>query len=117
MLQHSRIDGVFHALADPTRRAIVERLASGPLSVTELAVPFSMTLSAVGQHVQALEASGLVRSKKRGRVRTVELSRETLRLAEHWFERHRTRWERRLDKLGALLSEPDEVARQGEDES
>jgi DNA-binding transcriptional ArsR family regulator len=115
MLQHSRIDRVFHALADPTRRAMVERLAAGPLSVTELALPFSLTLSAVGQHVQALEASGLVRSKKRGRVRTVELSQATLSLAEHWFERHRTRWERRLDRLGELLDDPEDDSNAGDD--
>ncbi len=113
MLQHARLDAVFQALADPTRRAIVERLVVGPASVTELATPFAMTLSAIGQHVQLLQASGLVHTKKVGRVRTVELSQDSFALAERWFQRHRARWERRLDRLGLLLMEPADDTRRG----
>lgn len=105
MLQHSTLDQVFDALADPTRRAIVERLVRGPASVSELAAPFTMSLSAVGQHLQQLEASGLVQSSKVGRVRTVRLVPQTLATAERWFEQHRTRWEQRFDRLGDLLDE------------
>lgn len=108
MLQHSNLDQVFQALADPTRRAMVERLGNGPASVSELAAPFPMTLAAIGQHVQLLEGSGLVRTSKVGRVRTVELQRETLANAEQWFASHRARWETRFDRLGALLAEPDD---------
>jgi DNA-binding transcriptional ArsR family regulator len=104
MLQQS-LDQVFHALSDGTRRAMIERLAAGPASVTELSTPFSMSLSAIGQHVQLLEASGLVTTQKKGRVRMVELKTETLIGAELWFEVHRARWERRLDRLGCLLEE------------
>ncbi|MCP3065047.1 metalloregulator ArsR/SmtB family transcription factor [Myxococcus sp. K38C18041901] len=110
MLQHSSLDQVFHALADPTRRAMVERLTSGSVSVSELAAPFAMSLSAVGQHIQLLEASGLVRTTKEGRVRTVALVPSTLASAEDWFKSHRARWAQRLDALGALLEEPEENA-------
>jgi DNA-binding transcriptional ArsR family regulator len=108
MLQHSNLDQVFHALADPTRRALIERLMSGPASISELAAPFPVSLSAIGQHIQLLETSCLVRTHKTGRVRTVELASETLEAAEQWFTTHRALWERRFDRLGALLSEPDE---------
>jgi DNA-binding transcriptional ArsR family regulator len=107
MLQHSNLDRVFHALADPTRRAVLERLMAGPASISELATPFPVSLSAIGQHIQLLETSGLVRTSKTGRVRTVELAPETLEAAEQWFTTHRSRWERRFDRLGALLSEPE----------
>jgi DNA-binding transcriptional ArsR family regulator len=105
MLHHSRLDAVFAALADPTRRAMVERLSAGPASVSELAAPFPVSLSAIGQHLQLLEACGLVRSQKVGRVRTVELEAETLRAADAWFAQHLALWHRRLDQLGALLDE------------
>ena len=105
MLQRSALDQVFDALSDPTRRAIVERLARGSASVSELAAPFPMSLSAVGQHLQQLEASGLVQSSKVGRVRTVRLIPETLATAERWFEQHRARWQQRFDRLGDLLDE------------
>jgi DNA-binding transcriptional ArsR family regulator len=91
MLQQSLLDQVFHALADPTRRAMVERLMAGPASVSELAAPFPVSLSAIGQHVHLLEASGLVRTTKVGRVRTVKLAPETLTAAERWFAHHRRR--------------------------
>lgn len=84
---------------------MVERLVSGPRSVSELAEPFDMSLAAIGQHVQLLESSGLVRTEKVGRVRHVELSRETLQGAERWFAAHRARWETRFDRLGAMLRE------------
>jgi DNA-binding transcriptional ArsR family regulator len=108
MLQHPALDHVFHALGDPTRRAIIERLAAGPRSVSELAAPFPVSLSAIGQHVHFLESSGLVHTVKVGRVRTVELLPDALSAAERWFANHRQRWERRLDRLGELLQEPDD---------
>jgi DNA-binding transcriptional ArsR family regulator len=107
MLQCSSLDQVFHALADPTRRAMVERLIAGPASVSELATPFAMSLTAIGQHLQLLESSGLVRSAKVGRVRTVTLAPETLAGAERWFSDHRARWERRFDRLADLLDTDD----------
>ena len=108
MLQYSSLDGVFRAVADPTRRALVEQLSLGPASVSELAMPFSVSLTAIVQHLQVLETSGLVRTRKEGRVRTVELAPDALAEAERWFASHRQRWERRLDRLGALLAEEDE---------
>lgn len=87
---------------------MVERLGGGPLSVSSLHQPFSMSLSAIGQHLRILEESGLVTSRKIGRVRTVALQPEVLRCAEDWFADHRKRWEQRLDRLFELLSEPDE---------
>ena len=111
MLQHRSLDQVLQALADPTRRAIVERLARGPASVSALAEPFPVSLSAIGQHVQLLESSGLVRTTKVGRVRQVELVPDTLGGAERWFASHREQWERRFSRLGALLAEPDQNRR------
>jgi DNA-binding transcriptional ArsR family regulator len=99
------LDRVFQALADPTRRSMVERLTRGPASVSELAAPLSMSLPAVVQHVQVLEASGLVRTEKVGRVRTCTIAPDALRGAEHWISARRTAWERRLDRLEALLDE------------
>jgi DNA-binding transcriptional ArsR family regulator len=104
MLDQS-LDRVFQALADPSRRAMVERLCEGPASVSELARPFSMTLAAVVQHVQVLEASGLVRSEKVGRTRTVSIAPPALRTAEQWINQRRTTWERRLDRLGEFLEQ------------
>jgi len=97
------IDGTFAALADPTRRAMVERLAHGPASVSDLAAPFAITLAAIMQHLSVLESAGLVRSEKRGRVRTCELSAEALEGVEAWVAARRDAWARRLDRLGALL--------------
>ena len=97
------LDQAFQALADPTRRAVVERLCDGPASVSELAKPFAMTLAAVVQHVQVLEAAGLVRSEKIGRVRTVQVDTTGLRAAEDWLAARRTRTERQLDSLAELL--------------
>src|ERR687886_731080 len=97
------LDRVFQALADPTRRSLVDRLARGPASVSELARPLPMTLPAVVQHLQVLEASGLVRSEKVGRVRTFHITPAALRSAEQWLAQRRSTWERRLDRLGELL--------------
>ncbi|MEY2935523.1 MAG: hypothetical protein RL033_6272 [Pseudomonadota bacterium] len=103
--QSVALDQVFQALADPTRRWMVERLSRGPASVSELAEPLTMSLPAVVQHLQVLEASGLVRSEKQGRVRTCRMQAEGLRTAEHWINQRRDAWERRLDRLGELLGE------------
>jgi DNA-binding transcriptional ArsR family regulator len=99
------LDLVFQALADPSRRAMVERLCRGPASVSELARPLTMSLPAVVQHLQVLEASGLVRSEKVGRVRTCRVAPGALRTAEQWIADRRTTWERRLDRLGEYLAE------------
>lgn len=100
-------DRVFHALGDPTRRAIVERLSRGPISVSQLAGPLAITLAAVVQHLQVLEASGLVRTEKVGRVRTCRIEPAGLTVVERWISERRSQWERRLDRLGDLLREPD----------
>jgi DNA-binding transcriptional ArsR family regulator len=99
------IDRVFHALGDPTRRAIVEKLSEGPVSVSRLAAPLAITLAAVVQHLQILEQSGLVRTEKAGRVRTCRIEPTGLSTAEHWFADRRSMWERRLDRLGEFLAE------------
>lgn len=101
----TQLDRMFQALADPTRRAMVESLAGGPQSVSALAKPLAMSLPGVVQHLQVLETSGLVRSEKHGRVRTCRLEPEALSLAENWLEQRRTQWLGRLDRLGALLDE------------
>jgi DNA-binding transcriptional ArsR family regulator len=103
--QSAPLDRVFQALADPSRRLMVERLTRGPASVSELARPLDMSLAAVVQHVQVLEASGLVRSEKVGRVRTCAIEPTALRTAEQWISERRTRWEHRLDRLGGFLAE------------
>jgi len=95
---------VFRALADPGRRAMVERLSQGPASVSELGKPLSMSLAAVLQHVQVLEACGLVRSRKVGRTRTCSIDPAVLRSAETWISERRTLVERRLDRLAAYLA-------------
>jgi DNA-binding transcriptional ArsR family regulator len=106
VLKHTiSLDLVFHALADPTRRTLVERLTRGPASVTELAEPLHMTMSAVMQHLAVLETSGLVRTEKCGRVRTCRIERTALKKAEEWIGKRRASWERRLDRLGDYLAE------------
>jgi DNA-binding transcriptional ArsR family regulator len=107
--QSSRLDLVFQALADPTRRVIVDRLTRGPTSVSELAKPLDMSLPAVFQHLQVLEASGLVRSEKVGRVRTCRIEPTALRTAEQWIADRRTQWERKLDRLAEYLGEHDDT--------
>jgi DNA-binding transcriptional ArsR family regulator len=110
MLNHQPpLDLLFHALADPGRRSMVDRLSRGPASVSELAKPLAMTLAGVVQHLQVLEASGIVRSEKVGRVRTCRLEPGALSDAERWINDRRLQWERRLDRLGAFLAEnPDD---------
>jgi DNA-binding transcriptional ArsR family regulator len=93
------IDTVFRALADPTRRRVLERLSRSPASVSELAEPFDMALPSFVQHLKLLEESGLVRSEKTGRVRTYRIAPRRLKLAENWLIRQRALWERRLDQL------------------
>lgn len=100
------LDRVFRALGDPSRRAMLERLSRGPASVSELAVPHAMSLAAVVQHLQLLEESGLIRTEKVGRVRTCTLEPRALGAAERWVSERRSLWERRLDRLAALVEEP-----------
>ena len=97
------LDRAFQALADPTRRAMVERLAQGPVSVSELKAPFLMSLPAVMQHLAVLETSGLVVTQKSGRVRTCRINPAALAEAERWIAERRREWERRLDRLGEYL--------------
>lgn len=107
--QAATLDRVFQALSDPSRRTMVERLSRGPASVSELAEPLAMSLPAVVQHLQVLEASGLVRTEKVGRVRTCRIDARALRTAGKWIDERRATWERRLDRLGEYLAEhPDE---------
>ncbi|WIM13495.1 metalloregulator ArsR/SmtB family transcription factor [Enhydrobacter sp.] len=99
------IDSVFQALADPTRRLVLERLARGPESVSRLAAPFDMALPSFVEHLRVLENCGLVSSRKTGRVRTYRLMPKKLRQAEDWLARQRNLWEQRLDQLDAYLLE------------
>jgi DNA-binding transcriptional ArsR family regulator len=99
------LDRVFQALADPTRRAVIERLTHGPASVTELARPFGMALPSFAQHLDRLEGCGLVTSVKSGRVRTYKLVPKPLKTASRWLESQRAHWERRFDQLDTLLLE------------
>lgn len=103
--QSIALEKVFHALSDTTRLSMLEKLSAGPASVSELAGPLSMTLSAVVQHLQVLEGSGLVRSEKRGRVRTCHLETTALQRAEAWLALRRENWEHRLDALGRYLED------------
>ena len=100
----SSLDLMFQALADPTRRMMVDRLSRGPASVSELAKPFEMSLPAVVQHLQVLEQSGLVKSEKVGRVRTCTIDTTVMSQAEKWINDRRIQWERRLDRLGEFLA-------------
>jgi DNA-binding transcriptional ArsR family regulator len=105
------IDCLFHALGDPTRRAILDRLSEAPTTVTRLAAGLGVTLTAVGQHLQILEESGLVKTEKLGRVRTASIHHAGFDRLEEWIRGHRTEWERRLDRLSDLLAgEHDENA-------
>lgn len=101
------IDRIFHALGDPTRREIIEKLSEKPTSVSQLALPLNITLAAVVQHLQLLETSGLVRSEKTGRVRTCRIEPRGFSLAGQWIADRRSLWEGRLDRLGDLLTEED----------
>jgi DNA-binding transcriptional ArsR family regulator len=113
--QSNQLDLMFQALADPARRGMVEQLTRGPASVSELAEPLAMSLSAVVQHLAVLEASGLVRTAKVGRVRTCQIEPKALRTAEQWIADRRTLWERRLDRLGAYLAELPDGPDKGEE--
>jgi DNA-binding transcriptional ArsR family regulator len=103
------IDRLFHALGDPTRRAMLDRLSQGPVSVSALAAPLGITLTAVAQHLQILEECGLARTEKLGRVRTCRIESAGFNALELWIRNHRTIWERKLDRLGALLDEEDQA--------
>ena len=110
MLNYSNLDASFRALAEPTRRAIVERLSQGPATVSDIAQPFDMTLAAVVQHLQVLEESGLVRSEKIGRVRTCSIDSAGLSEIDDWLTARRTSVERKLDRLGKFLAQEDLAA-------
>ena len=101
-------DRLFHALGDPTRRAILDRLVERPMSASRLAEPLGVTLTAVTQHLQILEEVGLVNTEKLGRVRTCRIETAGFRALEQWIRDHRTAWERKLDRLGRFLTEEDE---------
>ena len=104
MINQRHVDRVFHALGDPTRRAMLEGLSRGPVSVSQLAKPLAISLAAVVQHLQILEESGVIRTEKLGRVRTCRIAPEGLRIAEQWINERMALWERRLDRLGELLA-------------
>lgn len=104
-----QLDHVFRALCDPTRRAVLERLTRGPAAVSELARPFDMALPSFTQHLGVLERSGLVTSRKLGRVRTYRIAPKPLKAAEHWMARQRSLWQARLDQLDRYLTEDKET--------
>ena len=101
--QTIELDRVFNALADPTRRAVLERLCAGPAPVSELAQPFEMALPSFTQHLNVLENCGLVNSEKAGRVRTYQITPKTLQAAEHWMVDQRAMWQKRLNQLDSYL--------------
>jgi DNA-binding transcriptional ArsR family regulator len=102
--QGLELDTVFHALADPTRRAVIQRLSKGTATVSELAEPFDMALPSFVKHISVLERSRLITSRKRGRVRTCSLERENLVAAERWFDELRAQWASRYNNLDNLLA-------------
>ena len=104
---HPELTTIFGALSDPTRLAVVERLASGRSSVSELSRPFGLRGPSFLKHLKVLESAGLIRTRKKGRVRTAELELDSLRWVENWVARHRSEWERRLDDLGDFLQRGD----------
>ncbi len=108
--QSATLDQVFQALSDPVRRGMVDRLCRGPASVSELAKPLEMTLSAVVQHLHVLEASGLVRTQKEGRVRTCHVQAASLEQAERWLLGRRSQWQSRFDRLGEYLAEQEQTS-------
>jgi DNA-binding transcriptional ArsR family regulator len=105
MVRSAATDEVFHALSSPTRRKVLERLAAGPATVSELAAPFEMQLPSFVQHLSVLERSRLVKSKKRGRVRTYEIAPERFTVAERWLSEQRQVWEARLDRFDAYVTQ------------
>jgi DNA-binding transcriptional ArsR family regulator len=107
MTNYQPLDLAFQALADPTRRAVVDRLARGPATVSELAAPLKMSLPSVMQHLAVLEAGGLIQSEKVGRVRTCRIAPQALSAAERWINERRRMWESNFDRLAAYLDETD----------
>jgi DNA-binding transcriptional ArsR family regulator len=105
MVQFAAADAVFHSLANPTRRRVLERLSAGPATVSELAAPFDMQLPSFVQHLSVLEDSRLVKSKKQGRVRTYEIAPERLKVAEDWLAARRQLWEARLDRFDQYVKQ------------
>ena len=105
MIQTAAADAAFHALANPTRRKVLERLSLGPATVSELAAPFDMQLPSFVQHLSVLEASRLVRSRKRGRVRTYQLAPERFKVVEDWLTARRRLWEARLDRFDQYVTQ------------
>jgi DNA-binding transcriptional ArsR family regulator len=105
MIQSAAADDVFNALANPTRRKVLERLSAGPATVSELAAPFDMQLPSFVQHLSVLEQSRLVKSKKRGRVRTYEMAPERFRVVEDWLTARRQMWEARLDRFDQYVKQ------------
>ncbi len=105
MVQSAVVDDVFHALSNPTRRKVLERLFVGPATVSELAAPFDMQLPSFVQHLSVLEQSRLVKSRKRGRVRTYEIAPERFKIAEHWLTERRQLWEARLDRFDQYVKQ------------
>ena len=104
MVRSTAADDVFHALSNPTRRQVIERLSAGPATVSELAAPFDMQLPSFVQHLSVLERSRLVRSKKRGRVRTYEIAPERFTVVDDWLTARRKEWEARLDRFDQYVS-------------
>jgi DNA-binding transcriptional ArsR family regulator len=102
-----KIDNLFHALGDPTRRTILDRLSRGPVSVSHLAEPLGISLTAVTQHLQILEKCELVHTEKLGRVRTCRIEPHGFSLLEKWIQDHRSLWELGLDRLGKFLADED----------
>lgn len=105
MVQSAATDSVFHALSNPTRRKVLERLSTGPATVSELAAPFDMQLPSFVQHLSVLERSRLVRSTKRGRVRTYEIAPERLEVVDGWLAARRRQWEERLDRFDQYVKQ------------
>jgi DNA-binding transcriptional ArsR family regulator len=105
MAQAAATDGVFHALSNPTRRRVLERLSAGPATVSQLAAPFDMQLPSFMQHLEVLERSRLVSSTKRGRVRTYQIAPERLRVAEDWLTARRRSWEARLERFDRYVEQ------------
>jgi DNA-binding transcriptional ArsR family regulator len=105
MIQSAVSDDVFYALSNSTRRKVLERLSTGPATVSELAAPFEMKLPSFVQHLSVLEQSRLVKSKKRGRVRTYEIAPERLKVAENWLADRRQEWESRLDRFDEYVKQ------------
>ena len=103
-----RLNGIFHALSDPTRRAVLSRLGRGPAAISELAEPFDMALPSFMKHVQMLEDSGLIRTRKEGRVRTCAIETKSFAMVESWLAAQKTIWERRTDRLEKFVMDAQE---------